>query len=250
MPEEPPGTDTEGEPPDAGGGADGGDRLVVLLPAKDEEEAIGDTIDGLPTDELDGLGLDVEVVVVDGQSDDRTPEIARERGARVIVQEGQGKGRGFRSALPALEGDYVVMIDADHTYPSEMIPDFVEELRDGADVVMGSRFRGEIAAGSMSRLNRLGNRLLTALARLLYRRPVTDVCTGMWGFRRDALEDLPLSAGGFDLEADLFSTAVGQGLDVREIPILYRPRRGDSELRSLRDGLRIAGRLLRNRFRR
>ena len=241
-----------------------GDRLrgqvVVLLPALNEEGAIGDVIDRIPREGLRSLGYDVAVWVVDGQSTDATMDIARGRGATTFTQTGAGKGNAMRQAFTRLlsrpwttgrpENRFFVMLDADGTYPPEEIPHFVEALEAGGDVILGSRLRGSIADGAISGLNLAGNRLLSALASLLFRVPVTDVCTGMWGFREDALRRFGLVAKGFDLEADLFASACQRRARVREVPISYGCRVGEAKLVPLRTGVVIAWRLLARRFRR
>ncbi len=214
-------------------------QVVVLLPALNEGPAIGTVMDRIPTDRMRIRGYDVRVWVVDG---------------------GTGKGNGVRQALaeilanpprPRSGGErLVVMLDADGTYPADAIPRFVEALESGDDVVLGSRLCGSIADGAISDMNRLGNRLLSALASLLYRVPVTDVCTGMWGFREDALQQFGLVAEGFDLEADLFASACERGIRLRELPISYDRRIGPPKLVPLRTGLSIAWRLLMRRLNR
>ncbi|TLZ73551.1 MAG: glycosyltransferase [Methanobacteriota archaeon] len=235
-------------------------QVVVLLPALNEGPAIGAVMDRIPVDRMRTRGYDVRVWVVDGQSTDATMDIARARGASTFVQSGTGKGNGVRQALaeilanptrPLSWGDrYFVMLDADGTYPADAIPRFVEALESGEEVVLGSRLCGSIADGAISDLNRLGNRLLSALASLLYRVPVTDVCTGMWAFREDALQRFGLVAEGFDLEADLFASACERGIRMRELPIAYDRRIGEPKLVPLRTGLSIAWRLLMRRLNR
>jgi len=235
-------------------------QVVVLLPALNEEPAIGSVLDRVPIGTLRALGYDVEVWVVDGQSTDRTMVVAREKGARTYVQRGSGKGNGVRQALDHIlaqlppgigPGHRVfIMLDADGTYRAEDIPMFAEALESGAEVVLGTRLQGSIADGAISDMNRLGNRLLSRLASLLFHAPVTDVCTGMWGFREDVLETFGLVANGFDLEADLFASASERGIRVHEIPIAYDCRIGEPKLVPLRTGIAIAWRLLMRRLNR
>lgn len=225
-------------------------RVTLLVPAKNEESGIRETLASLPVDALRRAGHPTEILVVDGKSTDRTREIAATAGARVLVQVGMGKGNAVRGALRATTADYVVMLDADATYPAERAPDFVRYLDEGFDVVMGSRLRGEIALGALSPMNRVGNVGLSALASVLFGRRCTDVCTGMWGFRRDALARLPLESEGFEIEAEIFAEAVKAGLNILEVPIRYGARRGTTKLNKLGDGARIAARLLRSRVNR
>ena len=222
--------------------------VTILIPTKNEEAGIADTLRALPLETLDEAHWDVEVVVVDGHSTDRTREIASGMGARVILQVGKGKGWGFRSAVPHLTSDYVVMLDADATYPAEAIPTFLDELEKGADVVMGSRFKGEIEEGAMKRTNVIGNQILSLMASALYAKRCTDVCTGMWGFRLASLQSLKLNSVHYEIEAELFAQSAKAGLGISEVPIVYRKRAGKSGLNSWKDGAKIAAKLARKRI--
>lgn len=223
--------------------------VTLLVPAKNEEQGIGATLRALPLRTLEAQGFGHDVVVLDGNSVDRTRDLAVAWGARVLGQGAPGKGNAVRGARASLQGDFVVMLDGDSTYAADAIPRVLEALeRGGADVVMGSRLRGRVAPGAMSRVNRLGNLLLSALASLLYMRLCTDVCTGLWGFRAQALRSLPLESRGFELEAELFARAARAGLKVVEVPVDYMPRRGGTKLSRTRDGLRIGWMLVRTRF--
>jgi len=222
--------------------------VTILIPTKNEEHGIGATLDALPLERLDEEGWGIQVLVVDGHSTDKTREIAASKGATVVLQEGRGKGYGFRSALPHLTGDYVVMLDADSTYPAESIPDFVALLERGYDVVMGSRFRGAIEDGAMSARNKVGNHILSGLATGLYGKRCTDVCTGMWGFRRHSLKTLKLNSLHYEIEAELFAQSAKAGLLITEMPIVYRKRAGKSGLNSWKDGAKIAAKLARKRL--
>ena len=216
----------------------------MLLPALDEEAAIGKVLSSIPVDRLWGLGFQTKVLVVDGQSADRTREIAKNLGAQVMVQNGLGKGGALRHGFEASAADMVVILDADGSYPPEKIPEFVEMLSNGADVVIGSRLRGEILAGAMTPLNLVGNRILSVLASLLYQMPVSDICSGMWGIHARALRRMNLSSQRFDIEAEVFAEARRLGLRVHEIPIRYSRRIGTSKLIPLTAGIEIFGRLL------
>ena len=222
--------------------------ITILLPAKNEESGIEATFAALPVQRLLDLGYPVEVLVADGRSHDRTREVAEAHGARVIQQLGTGKGRGVRNALQVAKGDYVVMLDADATYPARAIPAFVAALEEGHDVVMGSRFLGRIDADAMKRVNRVGNWGLSWLASLLYRKRCTDVCTGMWAFRKETILNLGLTSTHFEIEAELFAKSAMAGLRITELPIQYSRREGVTKLGSVKDGLRIAFALLKYRF--
>jgi len=250
-------------------------KIVVMIPALNEERSIGGVIDAVPRDELMEKGFEVRVVVVDGHSTDRTLDIARSKGAYILVQKGRGKGVGVRQAIALcdpqevvpevlalrggrcshfadlasmLDARYLVMLDADGTYPPRFIIDMVSALGSGADVVMGSRFLGTIEEGAMTRLNHFGNILLSDVASLLYQQPCTDLCTGMWGFNMAALRALELNSKHFELEAELFAESAKKGLRVQEIPIHYKPREGETKLVPLKAGLTIMNKLMERRF--
>lgn len=224
---------------------------TLLLPAKNEEDGIGETLRSLPLETLAHMGFRTEVVVVDGSSEDGTRQVARVFGARVVRQTRKGKGRGIRDARPSVAGDFVVMMDADRTYAADTIPHMLDALARGeADVVMGSRARGWTAPGAMPPMNRLGNRLLSTLASVLYHRVCTDVCTGLWGFRGNVFRSLPLRSRGFELEAEMFGLCARAGLRIVEVPVDYLPRRGATKLSKVGDAVRIAWCLVRTRVRR
>lgn len=219
--------------------------VTIVLPAKNEAGGIARTLRSLPHATLQAAGFATEVIVLDGQSRDATERIARECGALVVRDRGHGKGSALREARASFRGDYVVMLDADGTYAPDAIPRLIALLATGeADVVMGDR---RILPGSMTRVHRLGNALLSAGASVLYGKRVPDLCTGLWGFRTEALRLLPLRSEGFELEAELFALSARLGLRIRHTPVDYLPREGTSKL-ATSDALGIGWSLVRNRF--
>jgi len=233
------------------GGSTGMAEIAVLLPALNEGRGIGSVLDRIPVDELRERGHDVKIWVLDGRSTDKTVEVARSRGARVFLQDGKGKGRAVSQALGFVQSDYIVMLDADNTYdPRDMLP-MLPMLEDGHDVVMGSRVLGTMCDGAMTSKNRIGNSFLSSTASMLFRRRVTDLCTGFWGFKGSALRKIVVDAKGFELEAQLFSRSVKSRLRVGEVPIAYGCRSGDeTKLRGFSAGARIVWTLLSERLRR
>lgn len=223
-------------------------RVSVILPTLNEEATIGKVIDEIHQQALARNGYDVDILVVDGNSPDRTREIAKQKGAAVIIEPRKGKGRAMQAAFQAVDADFVFMIDADYTYPATYIPEMLDLLRDGSNVVIGSRLKGKIEKGAMSPLNIIGNRLLTLMARILYRDKTSDLCTGFWGFRGEVLKDLNLSANGFDFEADLFIQISRRGHSIAHVPINYRRRPTKQKLNSFKDGFKIGWKLIRDRF--
>ncbi len=216
--------------------------VSVLLPTFNEgghiEQIIRTTREVVP---------DAEIVVVDGLSTDDTVKKTERLGARIILERRKGKGFAIKTALREIDSDYAVMLDADLTYPVGDIPKFLEKLKE-YDVVMGSRFRGHMEDGSMSTINAFGNGIICLFASALYLKPVSDVCTGMWGFTRKAYKSIEITAHTFELECNLFAQAAKKGLKIAEIPINYSRRGGSSKVQ-LADGVKDCIFLLRERFR-
>jgi dolichol-phosphate hexosyltransferase len=220
--------------------------VTLVIPAKNEAAAIGATLNALPIETLHAAGFGTEVIILDGNSRDGTAAIAARHGATVLTDLEPGKGSAFRNGRSFFRGDYVVMLDADGTYATDAIPRLVSRLAWGdADIVMGLR---RTRPGAMSMTHRIGNRVLSLGASVLYGRVCPDVCTGLWGFQRDALNALPLTSRGFELEAELFGLTCRLGLRVVHVPVDYLPRMGETKLSSGRDGIRIGWCLLRTRL--
>jgi glycosyltransferase involved in cell wall biosynthesis len=214
------------------------ESVAVVIPTLNEERAIGSVLERIPVAELLKDGFETTPYVVDGHSTDATREIATRKGAHIVFDEGKGKGAAVRTAFQVVDADYVIMVDGDDTYPISVATEMLRLLQTN-DVVVGSRLKGRIEPGAMTRLNIVGNTLLTALARLLFFEKISDLCTGLWGFRSDAIRRLELEACGFEIEAEMFAECVRKGLRIAEIPITYRARKDQPKLSSLRDGIKI-----------
>ncbi|MFC6889285.1 dolichyl-phosphate hexose transferase [Halorubrum trueperi] len=177
-----------------------------------------------------------EVVCVDGSSD-RTPEIAREHGARVIEQEPQGYGVAVREAVLAPDRPVVVTTDCDDTYPMEALPEFLAAINDGADVVSGDRlYHG---ASAMPAFNRFGNQAFAAIASVLMGERVHDTTTGMRAYRREVVEGIEWTENT-GLSAELLIRPLMRGYEVREHPIDYAERLGETKLDPIEGGAAIA----------
>ncbi len=224
-------------------------EVCVILPALNEVGTIGRVIDEIPREEMERRGYQTNIIVIDNGSRDGTGEVAREKGARVIVEPRRGKGIAIRTAFAALSGDFVFILDADYTYPATHIPQMLELWEGGYDVVMGSRMRGQREDGAISKLNLIGNRLLVFAANRLYGTSISDLCTGCWSLRGEVVRDLNLAALGFDVEANMFVEIAKKGYRIGEIPIHFRRRTTPSKLGSLKDGLKIGRMLIKKRFR-
>jgi len=224
------------------------ETLAIIIPTLNEEHSIGKVIDDVPVVDLLHNGLQTAVYVIDGQSTDNTRGIAVEKGAHLIFEEREGKGQAIQAAFRSIIADYAIMVDGDDTYPIEMATEMTRLLQTH-DVVIGSRLKGTIEPGAMTRLNVVGNTLLSLLATALFGVHISDVCTGFWGYRSDAVRSIELAARGFEIEADMFAECVRKGLRIAEIPITYRARKDQPKLSSLRDGVKIGLFLCKRRFR-
>jgi len=224
------------------------DKVAILIPTLNEEMSIGQVIDRMPVEDLSNKGYEMSIYVIDGNSVDRTQQIAVEKGAELILEKRPGKGAAMQTAFKRIAADYLIMIDGDNTYPPEKIVDFLDLLKN-YDIVLGSRLRGNIADGAMPKINVFGNFALTLIARVLYRKKVTDVCTGFWGFRGEAINSMELVAQGFEIEADMFAECARHDFSIAELPIDYSKREDRPKLSSINDGLRIGLFLFKKRYR-
>jgi glycosyltransferase involved in cell wall biosynthesis len=222
------------------------DDVSVVMGTYNEEAAVGTVLSDVER-VTDGRA---EVVCVDGSSD-RTPEIAEAHGARVIRQEPQGYGVAVKAALEAASRDVVVTTDCDDTYPMEALPAFLGSINEGYDVVSGDRlYHG---AEAMPAFNRLGNVCFALGASVLLGERVHDTTTGMRAYRREMLEAIEWTENT-GLSAELLMRPLARGYRVRERPIDYAERAGETKLDPLPGGAEIAKSVLKvglqERFRR
>jgi glycosyltransferase involved in cell wall biosynthesis len=157
----------------------------------------------------------------------------------VVQARVRGYGAAYLEGIGAARGRYLVMGDADGTYDFSLVPAFVAGLAQGNDLVLGSRFLGQIRPGAMPWLHRyLGNPLLTGILGLFFGQRVSDAHCGMRALTREAHDRLQLRTTGMEYASEMVAMAIRRGLRVAEIPIVYHPREGESKLRSFRDGWR------------
>ena len=203
-------------------------RISCIVPAHNEEATIGDVLDRLAA-----LDLDLQVIVVDDGSSDRTAEIADDFAAwhprtLVIRQEQSGKGAAIRAAIPAVTGEIVVIQDADMEYDPVDVPALIEPIQRGAaDVVYGSRFAGGRPQRVHRFWHRLANRLLSLLTCVLFNATFSDIETGYKAIRADILHSLQLRRSGFSIEIELTAKVCKRKLRIYEIPISYYGRTYD-----------------------
>jgi glycosyltransferase involved in cell wall biosynthesis len=212
-------------------------HVSVVIPCLNEAENIQECVTRAARVLADS-GLSGEVIVADNGSDDGSPELAKEAGALVVHEPRRGYGSAYLAGFTAARGEYVVMADADLTYDWNEIPHFVAKLDEGAQLVMGDRM-DNIHPGAMPWLHRyVGNPVLSGILNLFFRTGVRDAHCGMRGFRRDILPQLDLRTTGMEFASEMVIRASKEKLDIRQIPIEYHPRGGESKLSSFRDGWR------------
>jgi glycosyltransferase involved in cell wall biosynthesis len=213
-------------------------QISVVMPCLDEEEAVGAVVDEA-WDGIERSGRTGEVIVVDNGSTDHSAELAAARGAAVVFEPRRGYGQAYLTGLRHARGEYVVMADADGTYPVRELSRFVDALEGGSEFVLGSRFAGTIHQGAMPWRNRwIGNPVLTGMLNRLFGIRVSDAHCGMRAARRRSLEELDLHSTGMEFASEMVFKAFRRHLAVSEIPIEYRPRKGESKLSPFADAWR------------
>ena len=227
-------------------------KVTILLPTLNEESGVGPTLDSIDRAAFAKAGWELDVLVVDGASTDRTKELAEAKGATVIVEPRRGYGRAYKTGLAAATGDVIVTGDADGTYPFDQAHRFVKHfLTHGRDFLSGDRY-GRLEPGAMSGKHRFGNWVLSSSARVLFGLRLRDSQSGMWVIRRSALAKLDLDtlADGMAFSQEVKIRAIRRlGGRFEEVPATLRPRIGEPVLSSWRDGLGNLRRLFALRLR-
>ena len=210
------------------------------MPCLNEAETVAHCV-AQALEYLSASGVAGEVIVADNGSTDGSEHLAEVAGARVVPVAARGYGAALAGGITAARGRYVIMGDADASYDFAHLDPFLARLRSGDDLVMGNRFAGGISVGAMPALHRyLGNPVLTAIGRLLFRSPVRDFHCGLRGFSRESVLTLELRTTGMEFASEMVVKATLMGLRVSEVPTTLRPdgRSRPPHLRSWRDGWR------------
>jgi glycosyltransferase involved in cell wall biosynthesis len=221
-------------------GEDGTIEMSVVLPCLNEAETLAVCVDKALAALRDN-GIVGEVVVADNGSTDGSQQIALDHGARVIPVPIRGYGAALNAGIQAARGKYVLMGDADDSYEFAHIPRFLAELRNGSDLVMGNRFRGGIGPKAMPPLHRyLGNPVLSAMGRILFRAPIGDFHCGIRAFSKDAYERLGLRTTGMEFASEMVVKASLMGQKMTEVPTTLQKdgRSRPPHLKTWRDGWR------------
>ncbi|MEA1985379.1 MAG: S-layer glycoprotein N-glycosyltransferase AglJ [Euryarchaeota archaeon] len=216
-------------------------EVCILIPTLNEEVTIGELIK-----EFQSEGFS-NILVIDGNSHDRTREIAETLGARVIIQSGKGKGQAVQEAFSVIDEQYVVMIDGDGTYLTNDVHAILEPMLQGrADHVIGNRF-ANYEPSAFTRLNLLGNRILNKLFGFAYGIWLEDILSGYRGFTHKAIRSYELNKMGFEIETEIAIESVKKDLNTVVVPISYvtRHEKAATKLNPLQDGIKIGSTIYR-----
>jgi len=215
-------------------------KVSIVIPALNEEEGIGKTLDMINRDYFKKKGWDLEIIVVDGNSTDKTREVAKKKGAKVIIEPRKGYGRAYKTGLKEAEGEIIVTGDADATYPFDKIHEYIEYLlKNNLDFITANRF-ANLEKGAMSVKHRFGNLILSLTLCILFQIWLKDSQSGMWIFRKEALkkiqplekfnDGMPFSE---EIKIEMFKA---KDIKAEEIPSTLYVREGEAKLQSFRDG--------------
>ena len=214
----------------------------VIIAALNEEEGIGLTVAEL----MDTLECP-HVLVVDGRSTDRTIEIAKNMGAEIVLQDGLGKGDAIAKAISRIDPnvEYIILTDADYTYPAQYLPGMIQILEETPDVgmVCGNRFNGYEDMKALDSLFYLGNRFIAFTHNLLNGITLADPLTGLRVVRAGILRNWKVKSKGFDIEVELNHHVERKGFGIVEVPIKYRERLGQKKL-GAKNGAEILKRIM------
>lgn len=219
-------------------------KVSVIIPAKNEEETLGAVLSDVNATIAAMHGYDVEVIVVDDRSTDRTSEIAAANGARVVAnQRISGKGHALRAGFEAASGDILVMMDADYSHRAEEMPAMLEALKEGVGLVIGSRVVG--GSEEYTHIRALGNVFLSATLGLCTGRYLSDALNGFKVFRKDVFRDFAYGSRNFEIEIEIVANALRKGYRIVEVSSHERARAGgEMKSRAIRHGFRFLFRIL------
>ena len=207
--------------------------ISILFPALNERDGIEQTIQAIPKDELEDMGYEVQILVVDNGSSDGTGELARKAGAEVIFEPRRGYGSAYKAGFANARGEIIATADADATYPIQDIPRLVKTLeQENLDFITTNRF-ALMENGAMSFQNKVGNTILSLAVRFLFRINIRDPESGMWVFKREILDKLRISSDVWPFSHELkLEACYFNKYRWREVPIQYRDRIGETKLSS------------------
>ena len=212
------------------------------MPTLNEEKGVGKTIDSIKKDIFKKKNWELEIAIIDGLSKDKTQEIAKKRGAKIILEKRKGYGRAYKTGMSKATGDIIVTGDADATYPFNRIHKYIQLLLDeDLDFITTDRF-AELKHGSMTVKHAFGNIVLATTLRILFLINIRDSQSGMWIFKKEALkkiqpledfnDGMPFSE---EIKIEMFAE---KNIKAKEIPSTLSSREGEIKLESFKDGWR------------
>ena len=217
-------------------------KVSIVIPALNEERGIGKTIQAVNKNYFKKHKWDLEIIIVDGDSKDKTREIAESKGAHVLLEKRKGYGRAYKTGLALATGDIIVTGDADATYPFDTIHEYIQLLiNEHLDFITTDRFAA-LKHGSMSLKHRFGNLTLAWTLRTLYLVNIRDSQSGMWIIKRDALSKIqPLEtfSDGMPFSEEIkIEMFTNKQIKAKEIPSTLFAREGQVKLESFKDGIK------------
>jgi glycosyltransferase involved in cell wall biosynthesis len=214
-------------------------EVSIVIPCLNEENSIGIVVEKAKR-AIEMMGVSGEVIVADNGSTDRSVEIALSKGARVVHVAQKGYGNALRGGIEAARGRIIVIGDADDSYDFLEAPKLVAKIKEGYDLVVGSRFKGRILPGAMPWTSKIGNPIMTFTLNLLFKVNTSDSQSGMRAFTKEAYRKMQLQATGMEFASEMLIKAGKAKLKIAEVPITLHPdKRGrPPHLRPIRDGWR------------
>jgi glycosyltransferase involved in cell wall biosynthesis len=216
-------------------------KIAILIPCYNEELTVGQVVRDFRK-ELP----EADIYVFDNNSADRTVEVARKAGARIVFERRQGKGYVVQAMFRDVDADIYVMVDGDNTYPPTEVHNLIAPITAGeADMTVGSRLMGQ-SKSEFRALNRLGNRFFLNTINVMFKLKLSDILSGYRAFNRKFVKTIPLFGGGFETETELTIKALVRGYRVVEVPVDLKARPGGSfsKIRIMQDGFLILNSIL------
>ncbi|HSW79458.1 MAG TPA: glycosyltransferase family 2 protein [Candidatus Saccharimonadales bacterium] len=205
-------------------------KISIVIPALNEEEGIGPVLQAIPIKALQRMNYEVELLVIDNGSTDKTPHIARDHGATVIIQPIRGYGNAYKAGFANATGDIIATGDADLTYPFDDLPNILKKMhKENIDFVTTDRL-STLNAGAMTKFHQFGNWVLSSMTKILYKCPFNDSQSGMWIFKSSIWPQLDVRSSGMPFSQEIKLEAFCKGFKCIELPIEYRARAGKEKL--------------------
>ncbi len=209
-------------------------EISIILPCRNEEQAIDFCLNQIKKT-IKQHKLKAEIIVSDS-STDNSPKIAKKHKVKLIKHDKEGYGNAYLEAFPHAKGKYIFMADCDGTYDFNEIPNFLNHLKQGYDLILGNRFSGNIEPDAMSFSHKyIGNPVLSGILRLFFKTEIKDSHSGMRAIKKEALDKLSLKTTGMEFASEMIIKAVKNNLKIKELPISYCKRKGDSKLKPFSD---------------